>query len=97
MQALDPQGPVSINSLFEIENGVSNTDLRETFGYCGKSISKNSTSMYLFAEECLYAVERGLILPSLSYKLSIDNELVSFYSNMRNRGVFLTRSLASVL
>ena len=76
---------------------MSSTDLRETFGYCGKSISKNSTSMYLFPEECLYAVDRGLILPNLDLKFYIDNEVVSFYSTMRNRGVFLTRSLATVL
>ena len=70
---------------------MSNTDLRETFGYCGKHLSLEPTSMYLFPEECLYAYDRGL----LSNRITTNQpqEIEFFYSHMRNRGAFLTRRL----
>ncbi len=82
----------AIGDFYQVENGVSNTDLRETFGYCGKHLSMESTSMFLFPEECLYAHDRGLLSNRIA--TSIPHELEFFYTHMRNKGQFLTRRLA---
>ena len=77
--------------MYEIVNGVSNSELRESFGYCGKHLSLESTSMYLFPEECRYAFDKGLVSNWLSCQSQKDVEF--FYIHMRNKGFFLTRNI----
>ena len=52
--------------------------------------------MYLSHEECMYAKDRGLISEIIcEYELNPD--ILLFYTTMKNRGLFLTRSLLTVL
>ncbi len=64
--------------LWEIRNGTNNTDLRETFGIKGKNLGLSKTSMFLTAEECLYARDRALL--SIDFNLKCDQSIYVFYS-----------------
>ena len=78
--------------MIEVPNGVNNTDLRETFGYLGRLIYKSGSSVYLFPEECLYARDRNLICADGTAEIKINEQVYVFYTAMRNKGIFLTRS-----